>query len=161
FAGWMPGVLQSWAPGVRLMNAVYHAAAALVLWRLLLCIGLGRGGALVAAAAFAVHPLAAESVCWISERKNVLAALFGLTAVFCFVRLRPALGVPLAFVAFTLAVFSKVVAIGFGPMLLIFGLCGGYPGLRGEAPVLWRDERAWIRLSLVLAPFAAVAVLSV
>ncbi|MCY3020552.1 MAG: hypothetical protein NTW87_16140, partial [Planctomycetota bacterium] len=77
FAGWMPGLLGSWAPGVRFMNLLYHVLAALVLWRALLRLHLSSGTAFFIALVFAVHPLACETVCWNSERKNTLAALFG------------------------------------------------------------------------------------
>ena len=71
FGEWMQARWDTWAPGIRIMNWVYHAAASIVLWRLLLEIGLGRGGALFVALVFAVHPTACESVCWVSERKNI------------------------------------------------------------------------------------------
>ncbi len=66
--------LKPW--GYHLSNVVLHGAAAvllfLVLWRMT---GDLWPSALVAAV-FAVHPLRAESVAWISERKDVLSGLF-------------------------------------------------------------------------------------
>ena len=62
----------------HLINVLLHAASAvllfLVLWRMT-----GRlwPSALVAAV-FAVHPLRAESVAWVTERKDVLSGLFFL-----------------------------------------------------------------------------------
>ncbi|MFT5690156.1 MAG: tetratricopeptide (TPR) repeat protein [Planctomycetota bacterium] len=54
-----------------------HGFAAVLL--LLLCgrLGLGPAAAFLVAALFAWHPLRVESVAWISERKDVLSALFG------------------------------------------------------------------------------------
>ena len=43
-------------------------------------------GAWLVAAVFAVHPLHVESVAWIIERKDVLSALFYLTAVLGWIR---------------------------------------------------------------------------
>jgi Tfp pilus assembly protein PilF len=64
------------AHGHHVTNVVLHAATAillfLVLWRMT---GALWRSALVAAI-FAIHPLRAESVAWISERKDVLSGLF-------------------------------------------------------------------------------------
>jgi tetratricopeptide (TPR) repeat protein len=49
-----------------------------VLWRILRRLHLP--GAWVAAALWAAHPLQAESVCWISERKNVLSGVLALAS---------------------------------------------------------------------------------
>ena len=59
--------------GYRVVNLLLHAGAAVVLWRLLRRLQLP--GAWAIAALWAVHPLQAETVCWISERKNVLSGV--------------------------------------------------------------------------------------
>ena len=41
---------------------------------------------LLVAALFAVHPLHVESVAWVSERKDVLSAFFGLLALIFYTR---------------------------------------------------------------------------
>src|SRR5208283_1456715 len=69
------------APGYRLTSLLIHLASALVLWRIFLSLKAGRWCSLFAAAAWVAHPAACESVAWISERKNVLAACFYLLAV--------------------------------------------------------------------------------
>ena len=83
---WLYGLLGTWAPGVRLMTCVYHAAAALFVWRIVGLLGLSRGKALFVALVFAVHPTACETVCWASERKNALAGLFGFASLWAFLR---------------------------------------------------------------------------
>ena len=70
-----------WPGGGHLETAVLHWVNALLLWwvagRLTGKCWLGWWVALL----WAVHPLRVESVAWASERKDVLAALFGLAAV--------------------------------------------------------------------------------
>lgn len=70
-----------WAPGYHAINLMCHIATALLLRRLLQRWGMTPLVALGAAALWAVHPMTAESVAWITERKNTLSALLGLCAL--------------------------------------------------------------------------------
>lgn len=70
---------RDWAPGYHLVNVLIHGMSSVLVWRILRRLGLGA--AWLAAAVFAVHPVHAESVVWVSERKNVLSGVFYLASM--------------------------------------------------------------------------------
>ncbi|HEY5658849.1 MAG TPA: tetratricopeptide repeat protein, partial [Myxococcota bacterium] len=120
-----------------------HAAAAVVLWRVLL--RLDVPGAWFAAALFAVHPVQVESVAWITERKNVLSLFFSLLSMLAWLRfIEPearARGRAYAasFACYALALFSKTTACTLPAAQLI---------------VLWlRGERIRLRRIAQVVPF--------
>lgn len=65
----------------HLHSLLLHAFAGVVLVRLLLQLGVGRLAAHVVGVCFAVHPALAESVAWVSSRKDVLSGLFVFAAL--------------------------------------------------------------------------------
>lgn len=67
-----------WPIGFHVVNLLLHGLCAATLYRLLR--RLNVAGALFAGAIFALHPVHAESVAWITERKNVLSAWLALLA---------------------------------------------------------------------------------
>ena len=84
---------------------------------------LGMG---IAAVLFAVHPLRAESVSWISDRKDLLCAFFLLPALLAYLRYasagergRARSWYVLSFVLFLLACLSKLIAAMFPVVLLL------------------------------------------
>lgn len=72
------------ASGYHIVNVFVHIVNSLLLWRLSLRISVP--GAWLIAALFAVHPLHVESVAWIIERKDLLSALFYLSAVLAWLK---------------------------------------------------------------------------
>lgn len=63
------------------VNILFHIANALLLFLILSRMTHKSGLSFAVAILFAVHPAHVESVAWISERKDVLSAFFGLLAV--------------------------------------------------------------------------------
>jgi len=70
----------------HLTNVAIHAAAAILLFLFLLTATGSRWPSAFVAFVFALHPLHVESVAWISERKDVLSALFWFLALWAYVR---------------------------------------------------------------------------
>jgi protein O-mannosyl-transferase len=62
--------------GHHLTNVLLHAAAVLLLFSVLHNMTGALWRSAFVAAVFAIHPLRAESVAWVAERKDVLSALF-------------------------------------------------------------------------------------
>ena len=74
--------------GFHLQSILLHGANAALLVLILARVGATPAVAAVATLLWALHPLRVESVAWISERKDVLSALFGLLAVHAYLRPR-------------------------------------------------------------------------
>ena len=74
------------AGGHHATNIVLHIIAVLLLFRVLRQMTGAVWKSVVVAALFAVHPLQVESVAWVSERKDVLSAVFFLLMLDAYVR---------------------------------------------------------------------------
>jgi Flp pilus assembly protein TadD len=114
--------------GYHLVNLALHALNGLLFWRLLDRLGVRLawlGGLL-----FVVHPLAVESVAWISELKNTLSLFFLLLAMIAYVDYdarrwsasTPAERAPpyaLSLLCFVLAMLSKSSVVMFPFVILL------------------------------------------
>jgi Flp pilus assembly protein TadD len=76
----------TFAGGHLLVNALIHAANALLLFWFLLRTTRARWSSALVAALFALHPLHVESVSWAAERKDTLSTFFGLLSLIAYVR---------------------------------------------------------------------------
>jgi len=84
-------------------------------------------GALFAALVFSLHPLRAESVAWVTERRDVVSGMFFLLAILAYLRGNPDVpGAPIrrkyywaCFGFFILALLSKEIAVTLPVVLLI------------------------------------------
>ncbi len=74
------------AGGHHLVNVLLHAATAALLFLVLRQMTGSLWRSAFVAAVFAVHPLRAESVAWVSERKDVLSAFFFMLTLGAYVR---------------------------------------------------------------------------
>lgn len=74
------------AGGHHATNVFLHMLAVLVLFRVLQQMTNAMWQSAIVAALFAVHPLHVESVAWVSERKDVLSALFFFLMLGAYVR---------------------------------------------------------------------------
>ncbi len=99
-----------WPAGYHATNILLHAANTSLVFALVLALGGAPWVAALTAALFGLHPLQAESVVWITERKNVLSTFFGLLAMLAYLRHRRTerwCWYALAVLAFVLGLLSK------------------------------------------------------
>ena len=75
-----------WAGGHHLTNVVLQALAAVLLFLALREMTGNLWRCAFVAAVFAIHPLRAESVAWIAERKDVLSGVFFMSALWAYAR---------------------------------------------------------------------------
>ena len=74
------------AGGHHLVNVLLHAATAILLFLALRQMTGSLWRSAFVAAVFAIHPLRAESVAWVSERKDVLSAFFFMLTIGAYTR---------------------------------------------------------------------------
>jgi protein O-mannosyl-transferase len=130
-----------WPAGYHLLNILLHCASALLLVRILRQLQIP--GAWLAAAIFALHPIQAESVAWISELKNMLSGVFYFGSVLAFLkfdRTRNPASYAVALVLFVFGLMSKTVIATLPAAILI---------------IFWwkRGQLSWKRDFLPLIPF--------
>ncbi len=121
------------AAGYHVVNVLLHAAAAVLVWRVLR--RLNVPGAWLAGILFAVHPVAAASAAWITEGKNTLPMALCLLAVLAYLTYEERADEPsgaagramgwyaLALGLFLLALLAKTSVVMLPAILL---LCAGW-----------------------------------
>jgi tetratricopeptide (TPR) repeat protein len=137
------------AAGYHLVNVLLHATSACLLAGLLRRLEIP--GSWIAAWLFALHPVAVESVAWISEQKNTLSTVLYLCAALAYVRFdqeRNAKSYATASLLFLAALCTKTVSATLpAALLVVFWYRRGRLELRRDVlPVL-----PWFGLSLAAA----------
>ena len=130
--------------GFHIVNIVLHACNAFLVGLILK--RLGVPAAWWVAAIFAVHPVHVESVAWVTERKNVLSGVLGLSAALLYLdfdRDRRRIPYALALILFAGAMLAKTASAMLPVALAIV--------------ILWRRWPAKLRDVLPLAPFVLIA----
>ena len=141
--------------GYHVTNLIFHIVSTLLIWYILQ--KLSMPGAFLAALIFAVHPVNVESVAWIAQRKNLMAMVFFLLTILCYLKAEtqppprkplywPGIGFwyRLSLVAFMLGILSKGSVVVL-PVLLL--------------GIVWwiRDVTKWDMVGI--APFFVAAVI--
>ena len=159
--------------GYHLTNVLFHAATALALYFLslrLLRVALPgatpgdlRIGATLAALLFAIHPLRAESVAWVTERRDVVSGLFYVLSAIAYLkavdgtdRVRSrwywgSLGL------FACGLLSKSIVVSLPVVLLTLDV---YPLQRLGGERGWRRGAVWLEKVPYLALGALAAVIA-
>ncbi len=146
--------------GHHLTSVGLHAVNAVLLFLVLRRMTAARWASAMAAGLFALHPLHVESVAWVSERKDVLSALFWMLTMWAYVRYaeRPGISryIPV-FVFLALGLMAKPMLVTLPFVLLLLDY---WPLKRaGAGPFFSRAAR---RLVLEKVPlFVLVAGFSV
>jgi tetratricopeptide (TPR) repeat protein len=147
-----------WAGGHHLTNVFFQSLAAVFLFCALHAMTGKVWRSAFVAAVFAIHPLRAESVAWISERKDVLSGLFFMLTLWSYARyvrqpnpLR--LGLTVALYALGLLSKNMLVTLPFVLLLLDWWPLGRLrpnPGLEVFSPATKETVRALLREKIPL-----------
>lgn len=122
--------------GYHLSNMVLHSMVTVMVYLLSLFILKNIPAALFSASVFAVHPVHAEAVTWISGRNEMLWGLFmlGSLSLYILYRERQRMTyIALSLVLFYLSLLSKEMAVTLPLIIVLYELCYGTGGLKKRA----------------------------
>jgi Tfp pilus assembly protein PilF len=140
----------------HIVSLIFHLANVSLVWVLFSKLSSKHEIAIIGAAIFAIHPMHAESVVWISEQKDVLYTFFYLLALNSYVKyIKDNNGYALftTFVLFLFSLLSKSAAVTF-PLVLF---CFDYYLSRNLNKKIFLEKIPFLLLSLL---FGILAVLS-
>jgi len=146
--------------GYHALNILLQAANALLLWRVLRRLQIP--GAFLAGLIFAIHPIHAESVAWISELKNTLSMFFFLISALLFFEiedqriLNRSVAYSASLVAFLLALLSKTQVV-FLPVALL--LCAWWRNSPVDSKPQGKDKQLRFQREIArTVPFFLIAI---
>jgi tetratricopeptide (TPR) repeat protein len=146
-------------PGMHhIVNLLLHLCSSLLLLQALLRLTGSTWRSAIVAGIFLLHPLHVESVAWVSERKDVLSAFFGMWTLLFYARYveAPSAGRYLAVCAFfAAAVMSKAMLVTLPFVLLLLDI---WPLGRAAWPLTKEEWRALVPLAREKAPLLALSV---
>ncbi|MBX3690590.1 hypothetical protein [Dokdonella sp.] len=132
-------------------NLALHAAVGVLLLRVLARAGLRTGLSFLLALTFTLHPVSIGTTAWLSDRFDLLAALFGLLALRAGMlhagSRRTSDGI-VALMSLALALLSKEIAYSFAAALFAWWMLGGRED--------WPERRRWLFALVVLVLACAV-----
>ena len=154
-----------WAGGHHITNVALHTVTTLLLFLVLRQMTGSLWRSVFVAAVFAIHPLRAESVAWIAERKDVLSGMFFMLTLLAYVHYvrQPSLGrYVLVALLFGLGLLSKNMLVTLPFVLLLLDWWplgrmrhevaqGGKEGSRRPSIPFWGLVKAKIPLMLLSA----------
>jgi tetratricopeptide (TPR) repeat protein len=148
--------LRSW--GLHLTNVVLHAATVIALFLALRQMTGAFWRSAFVAAVFAIHPLRAESVAWVSERKDVLSGLFFILTIWAYTRYA---GRPRSFARYGLLMLLFAMGLMAKSMLvtlpLVLLLLDYWPLRRTEPPAKLVLEKLPLLALSILAGVEAIS----
>ena len=145
--------------GYHLANVLLHTLAAILL---VLVLRQGTGNlwrSAFIAAIFAIHPLRAESVAWVVERKDVLSGVFFMLTVgayFFYARKPGALRYVFVLMAYACGLLSKPMLVTTPVVLLLLDY---WPLDRSQKSDV-KGQRTWIKLIVEKVPLLLLSALS-
>jgi tetratricopeptide (TPR) repeat protein len=155
------------AGGHHLVNALLHAANALLLFLALSKMTGAVWRSAMVAALFAWHPLQVDTVAWVTERKNVLSTCLWFLTILAYLRYtrRPGAGrYALVMACFALGLMAKpmLVTVPLILLLLDFWPLGrvGLDSETGKLKTLWPMVREKIPLLALSAASAVITIVA-
>ncbi len=143
--------------GHHMTSAVIHSINAALVYLVLMSLTGSTWKSAIVAALFAVHPLRMESVAWVSERKDVLCAMFFIAAIGCygrFIATRSKRWYAALVAAFVLGIMSKPMIVTL-PFVLLLIDC--WPLKRPARWALLVEKLPLLALSIMSAIVTMIA----
>ncbi len=138
----------------HLVNVFLHAASAALLFLAVSGMTQKTWPSALVALLFAIHPLRAESVAWIAERKDVLSGLFFMATLLCYgryVRRPTRRGFVAVTIAFALGLLSKPMLVTLPPLLLLLDLWPLQRFGSSSLAQLVREKALWFAMAIASA----------